>query len=1066
MSEKDYKVIEKRVDEIDLTLLIVVVPESEIEDKLAVLARESGSVSRNFYEDFVISVCVANINKLLYAFNQYINLGTGFKMSDVRRKIYEFVLEANKLFSPEHIYINKNGVLKVDKTGKRELSADEISLSDNKMWELDNYEELLDPAPKCSEDCTCSEESCEEKESESKKIKRPVTDLVPVSNLKYENVKKWWNRLSKYVEIKQFKEEDVEHILRSGDFTSRSVFNSHIVSLCVRNVRDLFEFLDSIGISSKVSPPILMHELYDLCRQVNPFLTFEEAIGWIDDFSTKEKSDNKNKKKAGLSMSDYAKDSKQRKKFKDVPKKDLLTLKERINSNLVGQDEAIGSLVESIQRAGVGLRDPEKPIGSFLFAGSTGCGKTETCKILAKELTKDKEALVVIDCSEYSADHEYAKLIGCFVPGTQVLMADGSRKSSEEIRVGEEVITYLGHPKEVEFVHEYDQAGDMLEVTTVNSNIVETMTKTHEVLAIKSRKCTRKNREYVTCKPTCSSKDCSTKQFEEYKLEWVHAKELLVGDVVAYPRYKSTGEYPEVIDLADYIKGETRYKYDDEFIWAQKQMKLPRYIKVDENLTRLMGYYVSEGGSAGKAKTINFTFNSKEHSYIIEVVKLVRKVFGKEVHVRIKDRSPQKSVRLWVASKVIHNLFVTLCGKNTYVKRVPSWFKDMPDNLLKGFLETAVFGDGCQVIPRRMDYSTVSKDLHSQMELFFRRLGYITTTSIEKGINMGANNKDRYRLYIGGNQIEKLNSEFNFGIDLSEMELTNIQRMAWIDENYVYKQIKKIDIVSYTGKVYDLAVKDDTSYVLDFIVHNSPQGYVGYEQGGYLTNAVQKNPFSIVVFDEVEKASHKVHELLLQVLDEGRLTDGKGNQVSFKDSIIILTSNIGANEVANIKNTVGFGDVATITDKKKDIEIAKAIKKKFKPEFINRIDSIVYFKKLNKKDYMKIIDLELEKLNFYLKNSNSEYKDSILFFDGKIRNLIYKEGINEEYGARPLKRCIEKVIATPLAIKMLRDDVNATSKIKVTSDKNIAVFEIATIGDDPPFYLNVETKEQEIGSGH
>lgn len=525
------------------------------------------------------------------------------------------------------------------------------------MWELDNYEELLDSTPECKEDCLCSEESTDETNLVDKKNKRPLSELVPVSELKYTYVKKWWNRLSKYVEIKQFREEDAEHILRSADFTSRSVFNSHIVSIGVKNVRDLFEFLDSIGISAKVSPPILMHELYDLCRQANPFLSFEEALKWTDNFTNKEKPDDKKKKKASHSMSDYAKDSKQKKKFKDIPKKELLTLSDRINEQLIGQEEAIDSLVEAIQRAGVGLRDPEKPIGSFLFAGSTGCGKTKTCKVLAKELTKDKDSLVIVDCSEYSADHEYAKLIG------------------------------------------------------------------------------------------------------------------------------------------------------------------------------------------------------------------------------------------------------------------------------------------------------------------------------------------------------------------------------------------------------------------------SPNGYVGFEQGGYLTNAVQKNPFSIVVFDEVEKASYKVHELLLQVLDEGRLTDGKGNQVSFKDTIVILTSNIGASEVDDIKKTVGFGDVATITDKKKDLEIAKAIKKKFKPEFINRIDSIVYFKKLTKKDYMKIIDLELEKLNSYLRNSESEYKDSVLIFDVKAKALVYREGINEAYGARPLKRCIEKLISTPLAIKMLKDDISSTSKIKVSAYKNTALFDIFDAQAEPPFYLIEPPKEKELNNG-
>ena len=217
----------------------------------------------------------------------------------------------------------------------------------------------------------------------------------------------------------------------------------------------------------------------------------------------------------------------------------------------------------------------------------------------------------------------------------------------------------------------------------------------------------------------------------------------------------------------------------------------------------------------------------------------------------------------------------------------------------------------------------------------------------------------------------------------------------------------------------------------------APSGYVGHEQGGILTNAVMESPFSVVVFDEIEKASHKVHELMLQVLEEGRLTDGKGQKVSFKDCIVIMTSNIGVTEVEDVKKTIGFGDASKLTEEKKTKAIDKAIKSKFKPEFLNRIDSVVHFGTLSKVDYMRIIDIELYRLNENLKSNDTEFKDLTLKFDKKVKNYVYKHGIDEDFGARPLKRCIEREISTQLAARLLRGDIitDATVNVTVTRGK-------------------------------
>jgi hypothetical protein len=232
--------------------------------------------------------------------------------------------------------------------------------------------------------------------------------------------------------------------------------------------------------------------------------------------------------------------------------------------------------------------------------------------------------------------------------------------------------------------------------------------------------------------------------------------------------------------------------------------------------------------------------------------------------------------------------------------------------------------------------------------------------------------------------------------------------------------------------------------------------YIGYENGGILTNAVTKNPFSVIVFDEVEKASSKVHQLLLQVLDEGRLTDNKGETVSFKDTVIIMTSNIGVDKIDNIKRTVGFGDVNVITEKKKDSSLEAAIKEKFKPEFINRVDEIIYFNDLKKKDFERIIDIELDRINENLQANDTEYSSMTLSFDTKVRNVVYKEGIDADYGARPLKRAIEKIISTPLAIKLLHGEGENDASVVVSAKRGKILFSFESKVNDPPFYVSAD----------
>jgi len=1040
MSSNNYNVFKIYLKIADFQSIILKLPDNELNDKLTILSSQNGSISKIFYEDFMVSNCIANVNQLIFHIRQ--RVVDPQILIEIRKELIDCILDINPLLNPDNLVINKNFVIKLKES--TELQEGEKLLISNSGWEDDTFKDIINEY-----DSEFSNYPAEDNVEVN-------TDIKDVDGLNYKETKQWWSLLTQYITIKRFEDADVEFILNKRYFHNKHTFHTYIVSVCIVDFESLFAKLDDMGIPYRVSSHQIMEELYDLCVIVNKNLTFENAQALLGtDFDTqpspKRKMLGKKKQKSKNSVSKTV--------FKDISKEVLLSLESDIKKSLIGQDKAVKQVVNSIQRAGVGLKEPEKPIGSFLFAGQTGCGKTEFTKVLTEKLMNDRRHRVVIDCSEYSADHEYSKLIGCFVPGSKVLMGTGKLKNIEKIKIGEKVITHKGRNKEVEYVHEYDQDGEMIKYTTVNSNIPVTTTNTHEIYCIKSKKCQYINRQHVVCKPTCSKKDCTSKLYENYKPEWIPANELEEKDILLYPRYKPTGEYPKVLDLVNFIKNETRYKYDNNYIWAQKHVKVPRFIEIDKNLVRLAGYYVSEGGVGSGGKALNFTFHSKEISYITEVVKLIRKLFGNDVRIKIEDRSKHHSYRIWISSKVVCNFMSELFGHNTYVKHLPRWFKDLPDDLIKNFLETAVFGDGCTVIPRRMDYSTVSSALFSQMELLFRRLGYLTYKQLEPISKKNNNLKNRYRIYISGNQINRLNDEFNFNIDLLDLKQTNIQRKAWIDEDYVYLQIKWLEKTNYTGKVYDLAVKDDTSYIIETAVHNSPQGYIGYEQGGYLTNAVKKYPFSIVVFDEVEKASTKVHELMLQILDSGRLTDGKGETVLFNNTIVIMTSNIGVAEVKSVEKTIGFGDVASLTETKKNKAINKGVKKKFKPEFLNRIDSIVYFKSLTKNDYNKIIEIELNHLNDNLNRNNTEYNKLVLNFNENLHNFIYKKGINKEYGARPLKRAIDKYVSTPLAQKLLEEQTPTESDVKVSTLNGKVIFDIQHRIQEAPFYLSDDYME-------
>jgi len=205
----------------------------------------------------------------------------------------------------------------------------------------------------------------------------------------------------------------------------------------------------------------------------------------------------------------------------------------------------------------------------------------------------------------------------------------------------------------------------------------------------------------------------------------------------------------------------------------------------------------------------------------------------------------------------------------------------------------------------------------------------------------------------------------------------------------------------------------------------APPGYVGYEEGGQLTEAVRRKPYAVVLFDEIEKAHGDVFNVLLQLLDDGRLTDSQGRVVNFKNTIVIMTSNIAAAEVAGLEN-----------QKEIDDRIQDALRRHFRPEFLNRIDDIIVFHRLGIKELKKVVDIQVATLAERLKTKGIELK-----LTDKAKDLLARQGYDPMYGARPLKRVIQKILQDPIALRMLEGELKEGQKINVDAQGEDLVFQ-------------------------
>jgi ATP-dependent Clp protease ATP-binding subunit ClpC len=230
----------------------------------------------------------------------------------------------------------------------------------------------------------------------------------------------------------------------------------------------------------------------------------------------------------------------------------------------------------------------------------------------------------------------------------------------------------------------------------------------------------------------------------------------------------------------------------------------------------------------------------------------------------------------------------------------------------------------------------------------------------------------------------------------------------------------------------------------------SPPGYVGYDEGGQLTEAVRRKPFSVVLFDEIEKAHPDVFNTLLQILEDGRLTDSQGRTVDFKNTVIIMTSNLGTAELK--RKSIGFvADSEEISYEQIKSKVTDALKRQFRPEFLNRIDEVIVFHELTMEEVKSIVDLMLNRVREQMK---SQALELVLTEDAK--QLLATKGYDPQLGARPLRRAIQRMLEDQLSEKVLFGEFAAGSTVFVdldADDPGILSFEAIETPDQPPVEL-------------
>lgn len=921
------ELIEVTLDKYNFSFYIVRLPEEVIYDKLAIASPDTGLVSRIEYQNFIFNETIVNIERL-FKFIAETTGGDREEQIEIRNDIESLVYGVNPGFDPQTLVVTKSGLI------RPVTEAVGVPLPNNGDWDKDI--EDLNPYVFFEEFEILPDDIDELPEDKGDNLDFPPS--IPT-------VKKKWTKTGLVLKVRKFSKDDIHLLLKKNiNFPSEIVYKVYIAKNCIVDSEDLFILIEQMKLTEDIPKETIIEDLYNICISVNPFLNFTDVD--LETLVEPPKTDRVTKRKRSKKL-----EPESDRRFSDVSKPELLTLSSRVKDKVIGQEEAIDQIVETIQVASCGLRDPEKPIAVYMLCGTTGVGK-------------------------------------CHGKGTLIRMFDGTVKKVEDIQKGEILMGDDSSPREVLSLARGKD--DMFNVVPVKGDAF-TCNKAH-ILSLKNT---------VT-------KEIVNITIEDYLKQNKNFKHL-------HKLYRVGVDYPEKKVLVDpYFIG----------LWLGDGNSKNTGVTTAD--TEIVDYLNSYASHLGLKIRINHLKENASDTYFITAGNCKGPSEGRN---RLLTDARKYGLMNTEGDKFIPRDYLI----NSREVRL---------QVLAGLIDS----DG-YLIHNVYEYVTKSDKLSDDVLTLSRSLGFAATHRKKE-----VNGAEYHRIFISG--------------DISEIPVKLIRKKA-----APRKQKKDVLVTGFSleyigkGDYYGFSISGNRLYLLnDFTVtHNTlaakvlaeelcgtrealiridcseyteqhavqklmgaPPSYVGYEDGGFLTNAVQKHPFSVVLFDEIEKAHAKLFDLLLQIMDDSRLTDGKGNVTSFKDCVILLTSNVGVSESEAVKGTMGFGDEAVLTDDRRKGALKSALKKRFRPEFLNRIDSTISFRSLNHEDAIKVSGLILEKVSGYLQNRNITAT-----FSDAVKEMVFDKGFSKKYGARPLERTVEREVIKPLAQMILRDEIEDGTDVVV-----------------------------------